>query len=72
MNLKELKKENEELESRVEDLEEELKEVKDLCYKFEQFMKPCAIGQEQMWDILESNKMVSPDFNNSGNLEDYI
>ena len=35
-------------------------------------MKPCAIGQEQMWDILEDNKMVSPDFNNSGNLRDYI
>ena len=34
MNLKELKKENEELESRVGDLEEELREVKDLCYKF--------------------------------------
>ena len=72
MNLKELKKENEELESRVEDLEEELREVKELCYKFEKFMTPCAKSHEQMWDILESNKMVSSDFNNSENLEDYI
>ena len=41
----ELKRENEELRGLISDLE----------YRFEKFAKPCAIGQEQLWQIVRED-----------------
>ncbi len=48
-----------ELEERVDELENENKElrslIEDLTYRFENFIEPCAIGHEQLWKIVRED-----------------
>ena len=55
MNIEELEKENNYLTERVEELETKIENIEDMCDKFQQFMKPCAIGHEQLWKIVRED-----------------
>jgi hypothetical protein len=57
------------LEERIDELEcqnEELRDlISDLESRFEVFAKPCAIGQDQLWEVLQYEF-------EKGNIETYI
>ena len=47
--MSELERENEELRDELEELRDKLS---DLEGRFEAFAKPCAIGSEQLWEVV--------------------
>ena len=72
MNIEELQKENDYLTERVEELETKIEDLTVMCDKFENFIKPCAIGQEQIWDVLVKKGLVSQNWDDSGDLREHI
>ena len=48
-----------ELEERIDEQENVIEElrslIEDLTYRFERFAEPCAIGQEQLWEIVRED-----------------
>ena len=53
-----------ELEDRVDELERENEELRDklsdLEDRFEAFAKPCAIGSEQLWEVVFNDILKRP------------
>jgi|TARA_B100002003_G_C14057991_1_gene509404 nucleosome binding factor SPN SPT16 subunit len=53
-----------ELEDRVDELERENEELRDklsdLEGRFEAFAKPCAIGSEQLWEVVFNDILKRP------------
>ena len=51
--------ENEELRDEISKLRDEISklrdEIGDLRYSFERFAEPCAIGSEQLWEIVRKD-----------------
>ena len=50
--MSELENENEELREEIGYLRDE---IEDLRYRFERFAEPCAIGLEQLWEIVRED-----------------
>ena len=64
-----------ELEERIDEQKNEIEElrslIEDLTYRFERFAEPCAIGHEQLWQIVREDIQGLP-VPNGPNLRDLI
>ena len=64
-----------ELEDRVDELERENEELRyklsDLESRFEAFAEPCAIGSEQLWEVVFNDILKRP-VPNGVNLRDLV
>ena len=55
--MSELENENEELREEIGYLRDE---IEDLRYRFERFAEPCAIGSEQLWEVVFNDILKQP------------
>lgn len=53
-----------ELEERIDEQENVIEElrslIEDLTYRFERFAEPCAIGSEQLWEVVFNDILKQP------------
>ena len=53
-----------ELEEQIEEQKNEIEElrslIEDLTYRFERFAEPCAIGSEQLWEVVFNDILKRP------------
>ena len=55
--MSELENENEELRDEIGELRDEIGDLRD---KFERFAEPCAIGSEQLWEVVFNDILKQP------------
>jgi predicted nuclease with TOPRIM domain len=55
--MNELERENKQLRDELEELRDELL---DLTARFEAFVEPCAIGSEQLWEVVFNDILKRP------------
>jgi archaellum component FlaC len=62
--MNELEKQIEEQKNEIEEQKNEIEElrslIEDLTYRFERFAEPCAIGSEQLWEVVFNDILKRP------------
>ena len=62
--MNELEKQIEEQKNEIEKQKNEIEElrslIEDLTYRFERFAEPCAIGSEQLWEVVFNDILKRP------------